>query len=228
MTTNFTLNKKIKAKLALDLTAKAVEKKMKALEKKLVKLNTEFWTEHNKRVAEVLQIPVKRYAELQQAGALLSATLFTAKGLENSKNGIGETLIEMSHEVNRRLQGSISKLINRNGNYYSRLKVQFVNNFSVPTLNTDAMGGLAGSSLCSFSNKADALLGEYIDIIKHAHKFHSDVNQIIMPIRSYRVLLEQFPEAAKLLTPPAKPAGNMIPVELINDVRERLKAGIPS
>ena len=65
MTTNFTLNKKIKEKLAYDLTAKAVEKKVKALEKELVKLNKEFWVQHDKIVADVLQIDKARYSELQ-------------------------------------------------------------------------------------------------------------------------------------------------------------------
>lgn len=227
MTANFTLNKKMKEKLAYDLTAKAVEKKMKALEKKLIKLNTEFWAQHDKTVADVLKIDKKRYNELQLAGALLCTTAIVANRLENSKNGIGETLLGVSNEVNRRLQLHIPKFINRNGNYYSHLKIMFVNNFSVPTLNRETLK-LADSFDCPFYKKADELLGEYIRIIKSAQMFHSDVAQIIMPIRSYRVLLDQLPEAAKLLTPPAKPAGNMLPVELINDVRERLKAGIPA
>lgn len=226
MTTNFTLNKKMKEKLAYDLTAKAVEKKMKALEKKLVKLNTEFWVHHDKTVADVLKIDKKRYNELQLAGALLCTTGVIACNLENSKSGIGETLLGISNEVNRRLQTHVTKFINRNGNYYSHLKLMFVNNYSVPTLNRETLK-LADSRDCPFYKKADELLGEYISIIKSSHKFHSDVKQIIMPIRSYRVLLDRFPEAAKLLPAPAKAAGNMIPVELINDVRERLKSGIP-
>lgn len=227
MTANFTLNKKMKEKLAYDLTAKAVEKKMKALEKKLVKLNVEFWAQHDKTVADVLKIDKKRYNELQLAGALLCTTGVIACNLENSNIGIGETLLGISIEVNSRLQTHITKFINRNGNYYSRLKVMFVNNYSVPTLNRETLN-IADSRDCPFYKWADELLGEYISIIESAGEFHNDVTKIIMPIRSYRVLLDQFPEAAKLLPAPAKRAGNMIPVELINDVRDRLNAGIPN
>ena len=227
MTTNFTLNKKMKEKLAYDLTAKAVEKKMKALEKKLVQLNVEFWVQHDKTVADVLKIDKKRYNELQLAGALLCTTGVIACNLENSKSGIGETLLGISNEVNRRLQTHVTKFINRNNNYYSRLKLMFVNNYSVPTINRETLN-IADSRDCPFYKKADELLGEYISIIKSAHKFHADVTQIIMPIRSYRVLLDQFPEAAKLLPTPAEKSGDLVPVQLINDVRDRLKAGIPS
>ena len=227
MTTNFTLNKKMKEKLTYDLTAKAVEKKMKALEKKLIKLNTGFWAQHDKTVADVLKIDKKRYNELQLAGALLCTTGVIACNLENSKSGIGETLLGISNEVNRRLQTHVTKFINRNGNYYSHLKLMFVNNFSVPTLNRETLK-IADSRDCPFYEMADELLGEYISIIKSAQMFHSDVTQIIMPIRSYRVLLERFPEAAKLLPAPSEKSGDLVPVQLINDVRDRLKAGIPS
>ena len=220
MTTNFTLNKKMKEKLAYDLTAKAVEKKMKALEKKLRLLNVEFWVEYQSRIDEVLQIDPNAYDRLIQVGALRYTTTVYVHDIPYNGVWVADDFREMMRSL------PMSYVSRRDG-HARHLTVAFRSEKALPMVNREDLG-LASGVECKLAYRADQLLAEYFDIIKSAVKFHADVTQIIMPIRSYRVLLDQFPEAAKLLPAPTKPAGNMIPVELINDVRERLKAGIPA
>ena len=217
----------MKEKLAYDLTAKAVEKKMKALEKKVVKLNGEFWAEHNEIVADTLKIDPKRYNELIQAGALICTARIESRRSAKTDTQFDSAQRSILKEINRRVHGVAITYINSSQHSWSDHVVIFKSGYTVPTINRDALK-IADSWDSPHVIKSHALVAELKQIIVQAGKFHADVTQIIMPIRSYRVLLDQFPEAAKLLPAPAKAAGNMIPVELINDVRERLKAGIPA
>lgn len=227
MTTNFTLTKKIKENLAYDLTAKAVEKKMKALEKKLIKLNQELWEDHDRIVGDILQIDKTRYQELQVAGALVCTSTLPAYGLEASKIDIGIELSKVHIEIKARLQTQVTKFIHCRGLYSSRLSMEFSHNYSVPTVNRDVLK-LADSLNCRHYRKAEEVIQEYIEILKAAAQFHSDTLTVIGPIRAYNKLIEHFPEAAKMITVPEKAKNSLVPTQLINDVRERLKSGVPN
>ena len=211
-----TLNKKIKEKLAFDLTAKAAEKKLKALSVKLKALNEAFWTEYKTRIDSVLQIDPKRYDELIQVGALRYTSSFEIKGIANSDRRFSDEFKTISRKLLAPHIGSAAR-------FYKRISVQFRSEQSVPMVNDDVLDINA-----KFAKRADMLLGEYIDIVIAATKFHDDVTSILHPIRTRKVLLDRFPEASKLLPAPAEKTGNLIPTQLINDVRDRLKAGIPS
>lgn len=215
-----TLNKKIKEKLAFDLTAKAAEKKLKALSVKLKALNEEFWTEYKARIDSVLQIDPKRYDELIQAGALHYTTRIELKKTPRAALGCTEIFIEM-------VRKSPIAFIGCSEGYYRRFTVVFKHDQALPVINEDLLNLAIGTD-CKFAKRADKLLGEYYEIIKSAIVFKADVASILLPIRTRKVLLERFPEAAKLLPAPAEKTGNLIPTQLINDVRDRLKAGIPS
>ena len=227
MTTNFTLNKKMKEKLAYDLTAKAVEKKMKALEKKLIKLNQELWEDHDRIVSDILQIDKARYQELQIAGALICTSTLPAYNLESTKIEIGEELSKLHTEIKSRLQTQVTRFILKSGLYSSRLNMDFIHNYSVPTVNRDTLK-LADNHNCRYFWKAEEVIEEYIKILKAAAQFHSDTLTVIGPIRSYNKLIEHFPEAAKMITVPEKAKNSLVPTQLINDVRERLKSGVPN
>ena len=167
MTTNFTLNKKIKDKLAYDLTAKAVEKKMKALEKKLIKLNQELWEDHDRIVSDILQIDKSRYKELQVAGALVCTTTLPAYGLEASKIHIGKELSNIHTEIKSRLQTQVTKFIQLKGAFSYRLSMEFAHNYSVPTVSRDVLK-LADSTNCRHHRKAEEVIQEYGEILKAA------------------------------------------------------------
>ena len=209
-----TLNKKIKEKLAFDLTAKAAEKKLKALSVKLKALNEEFWTEYKTQIDSVLQIDPKRYDAMIQLGAMRYITSFEMRGLGNSKRGFDQFFKSIANQLPTRIVCLVS---------YSRYGVHFRSDQSLPMVNDDAL-----TINAKFAKRADTLLGEYIDIVIAATKFHDDVTSILQPIRTRKVLLDRFPEASKLLPAPAEKSGDLVPVQLINDVRDRLKAGIPS
>lgn len=215
-----TLNKKIKEKLAFDLTAKAAEKKLKALSVKLKALNEEFWTEYKARIDSVLQIDPKRYDELIQVGALHYTTQIELKKTPRAAVTFSEDFREMVRKLP-------ITFIAQPGSYYRRFTVVFKHNQALPAINEDLLNLAIGTD-CKFAKRADELLGEYYEIIKSAIVFKADVASILLPIRTRKVLLERFPEAAKLLPAPAEKTGNLIPTQLINDVRDRLKAGIPS
>ena len=215
-----TLNKKIKEKLAFDLTAKAAEKKLKALSVKLKVLNEEFWTEYKARIDSVLQIDPKRYDELIQAGALRCTTRVKIEKTPNVELSCSENFREMVRKLP-------ITFIAQPGNYCRGVTVVFKHNQALPAINEDLLNLAIGTD-CKFAKRADKLLGEYYEIIKSAIVFKADVASILLPIRTRKVLLERFPEAAKLLPAPAEKTGNLIPTQLINDVRDRLKAGIPS
>ena len=226
MTTNFTLTKKIKEKLAYDLTAKAVEKKMKVLEKKLIKLNQELWEDHDRIVGDILQIDKARYSELQVAGALTCTSTLPVYNLESCKIDIGKELSNIHTEIKSRLQTQVTKFIYKRGLYSYKLSMEFSHNYSVPTVNRDTLK-LADSLYCRHYRKAEEVIKEYIEILKAAAQFHVDAMTVIGPIRSYNKLIEHFPEAAKMLTVPEKKS-SLVPTQLINDVRERLKSGVPN
>lgn len=211
-----TLNKKIKEKLAFDLTAKAAEKKLKALSVKLKALNEEFWTEYKTQIDSVLQIDPKRYDAMIQLGAMRYTSSFEIKGVTNSDRRFSDEFKTISRKLSTSHIGSASR-------YCNRISVQFRSDQSLPMVNDDAL-----TINAKFAKRADTLLGEYIDIVIAATKFHDDVTSILHPIRTRKVLLDRFPEASKLLPAPAEKTGNLIPTQLINDVRDRLKAGIPS
>lgn len=211
-----TLNKKIKEKLAFDLTAKAAEKKLKALSVKLKALNEEFWTEYKTQIDSVLQIDPKRYDAMIQLGAMRYTSSFEIKGVTNSDRRFSDEFKTISRKLSTSHIGSASR-------YYNRFSVQFRSDQSLPMVNDDAL-----TINAKFAKRADTLLGEYIDIVIAATKFHDDVTSILHPIRTRKVLLDRFPEASKLLPAPAEKSGDLVPVQLINDVRDRLKAGIPS
>lgn len=211
-----TLNKKIKEKLAFDLTAKAAEKKLKALSVKLKALNEEFWIEYKTQIDSVLQIDPKRYDAMIQLGAMRYTSSFEIKGVTNSDRRFSDEFKTISRKLSTSHIGSAS-------HYYNRFSVHFRSDQSLPMVNDDALTVNA-----KFAKRADTLLGEYIDIVIAATKFHDDVTSILHPIRTRKVLLDRFPEASKLLPAPAEKSGDLVPVQLINDVRDRLKAGIPS
>lgn len=210
-----TLNKTIKQKLAFDLTVVAVDKKLKALNSKFKKLNTEFWIEYKSQIDSILQIDPSRYDSLIQLGAMRYTSSFEIKGIANSDRRFSDEFKTISRKLLAPHIGSASR-------YYNRFSVQFRSEQSVPMVNDDVLDINA-----KFAKRADTLLGEYIEIVIAANKFLDDVESVLAPIRTRKVLLERFPEASKLLDPIVKPAGNIIPVELINGVRERLKSGIP-
>ena len=215
-----TLNKKIKEKLAFDLTAKAAEKKLKALSVKLKVLNEEVWTEYKTRIDSVLQIDPKRYDELIQAGALRYTTRIELAKTPNATLTHSDDFREMVRKLP-------IAFIERPESYCYRFTVVFKHDQALPAINEDLLNLAIGTD-CKFAKRADELLGEYYEIIKSAIVFKADVASILLPIRTRKVLLERFPEAAKLLPAPAENTGNLIPTQLINDVRDRLKAGIPS
>ncbi len=215
-----TLNKKIKEKLAFDLTAKAAEKKLKALSVKLKVLNEEVWTEYKTRIDSVLQIDPKRYDELIQVGALRYTTRIELKKTPRAALTCSEDFREM-------VRKSPIAFIGRPESYYHRFTVVFKHDQALPVINEDLLNLAIGTD-CKFAKRADELLGEYYEIIKSAIVFKADVASILLPIRTRKVLLERFPEAAKLLPAPAEKSGDLVPVQLINDVRDRLKVGIPS
>ena len=211
-----TLNKKIKEKLAFDLTAKAAEKKLKALSVKLKALNEEFWIEYKTQIDSVLQIDPKRYDAMIQLGVMRYTSSFEMRGLNNSKRAFGD-------EFKALVPRLAVKHVGRQSYYNGRFNVHFRSEQSLPMVNDDVLDINA-----KFAKRADALLGEYIDIVIAATKFHDDVTSILYPICTRKVLLDRFPEASKLLPAPAEKSGDLVPVQLINDVRDRLKAGIPS
>ena len=211
-----TLNKKIKEKLAFDLTAIAAEKKLKALNVKLNALNEEFWIEYKTQIDSVLQIDPKRYDAMIQLGAMRYTSSFEIKGIANSDRRFSDEFKTISRKLSTSHIGSASR-------YHNRFSVQFRSEQSVPMVNDDAL-----TINAKFAKRADTLLGEYIDIVIAATKFHDDVTSILQPIRTRKVLLDRFPEASKLLPAPSEKSGDLVPVQLINDVRDRLKAGIPS
>lgn len=215
-----TLNKKIKEKLAFDLTAIAAAKKLEALNVKLKALNEEFWIEYKTQIDSVLQINPKRYDELIQAGALRYTTRVELKKMPNAALTCSENFREMVRKLP-------ITFIAPPESYYRRFTVVFKHNQALPAINEDLLNLAIGTD-CKFAKRADELLGEYYEIIKSAIVFKADVASILLPIRTRKVLLERFPEAAKLLPAPAEKTGNLIPTQLINDVRDRLKAGIPS
>lgn len=228
MTTNFRLNNKIKAKLAIDLTAKAVEKKMKALEKKLCVLNIEFWNDHDKRVAEVLKIDIKRYDELLQCRALIGTTTLPVENLSSgSTDGIfNEDERHLRTSIEYRLQLHTRTFLKRNPHHCRQIGVMFQCNHTVPTIAREFLS-LADRKSCKIYAKAEKLMAEYVAIMRSGFKFHSDVTSLLYPVRSYKKLLEVFPEAAKLIAHPAKSSTEVLPKQLVDEVRERLMNGIP-
>lgn len=205
------LNKTIKEKVSVALVKKAFASKLQHLQNRTDTLSVAAWCEYEKFLADNLSIPSERYGELIALGAFKPRTILVAKiELE-----LGATQRSMRDLLN-------VKGIERKYAYYSVHRLEFKRNFPLPDVNDDAHG-IGQVKTCPNSIKARAILTDYEKMLDDAIKFKRDVDSILAPIRTRKVLIGRLPEAAQYLPEPSKPSGNLVPVELIENVRKKLK-----
>lgn len=221
--TNFTLTKTMRAELAYDLTAKAVKKGMKQLEGKLIKLNNDFWAEHNRIVQETLQIDPARYDELLQKGLLVGTVSISGTMETKDYAPLDGSYGNLRTEVESRL-GLATKALTYHS--YRYILMDFHSPKTVPTMKHGARG-VFQSPKCQFYQRSIPLMKKYVEIIEAAEAFHTQITAVLAPIKNYKTLIETLPEAAAFLKPKEKPKNNLVPTQLIESVRAQMMKGIP-
>lgn len=221
--TNFTLTKTMRAELAYDLTAKAVKKGMKQLEGKLIKLNNDFWAEHNRIVQETLQIDPARYDELLQKGMLVGTTNILGSFPGEEKTELLRRYLELRTALEARMNLNTKTLTYHN---YQYILPDFRSPKTVPTTK-HGVHGVFSSIDCPFYQRSIPLMKKYVEIIEAAEAFHTQITAVLAPIKNYKTLIETLPEAAAFLKPKEKPKNNLVPTQLIESVRAQMMKGIP-
>lgn len=221
--TNFTLTKTMRAELAYDLTAKAVKKGMKQLEGKLIKLNNDFWAEHNRIVQETLQIDPARYDELLQKGMLVGTVSHSGTPETKDQTPLADTYSELRTAIEARMNLATQSLVCRS---YGYVQVGFRSPKTVPTMKFRDHG-LFRRPTCPFYQRGIPLMKKYVEIIEAAEAFHTQITAVLAPIKNYKTLIETLPEAAAFLKPKEKPKNNLVPTQLIESVRAQMMKGIP-
>lgn len=233
MTTNFSLSKEMRTKVADELTIKAVEKHGARISKKLVKINDEFWQRHLAKVAQVLTLEPARYPELIQSGLLTATTSCIPEGpgrkglikFALSDRGAGAEELSVFKLVLRSQPfAKVADFIKPERYYDTHYRLVFVSaTGSVPMLREMDQIGEQDKLL----KGAEAIRTEMAEVMKAAVEFCSKTMDILNSVRTSRQLTDLFPEAAKLLPPPVKTRTEVAPTELVDSVRSMLNKGIP-
>lgn len=233
MTTTFTLSKEMRAKVADDLTIKAVEKHGARLGKKLGRINDDFWQKHLANVAEILPVAPETYPELIQAGVLTATATCTPSDVDNqyliafalSERGSHRQELEVFRLVLRSQPFSkVADFIKPEGYRTHHYRLVFNSNAgSVPMLAQMHSVGLDKKLI----EAAVIIRCELATVIRAAVEFRSKTMDILNSVRTSRQLTDLFPEAAKLLPPPVKTRTEVAPTELVDSVRSMLNKGIP-
>ncbi len=232
MSKSFPITNEMRAKVADELTVKAVSKHGQRLAKALQKLNAQYWDKHLKAVDELLQIDRARWPELIAAG-LLQATASVIPRIAQKGNLAAFTSrrSDSRDAVIRRLvlnspaYSTVSQFVKKESRYSSESDaLWFISNIgSVPRLNDMEM--VEANEI--IAKQATKLHEELAAVFEAADKFRSDVESILMSCRTSRQLVDLFPEAAALLPQPVKTGSELAPVDLVDSVRGMLNKGVP-
>ena len=233
MTTNFSLSKEMRTKVADELTIKAVEKHGARIGKKLVKINDEFWQRHLAKVAQILTLEPARYPELIQAGLLTATTSCTPEGpgrkglikfAMTDRSSGAEELAVFKLVLRSQPFSQVADFIKAERYYETHYRLVFVSKAgSVPMLREMEQIDEQNKLL----KAAEAIRIEMAEVMKAAVEFRSKTMDILNSVRSSRQLTDLFPEAANLLPPPVKTRTEVAPTELVDSVRSMLNKGIP-
>lgn len=232
MSKSFPITNEMRAKVADELTVKAVSKHGQRLAKALQKLNAQYWDKHLKAVDELLQIDRARWPELIAAG-LLQATASVIPRIAQKGNLASFTSrrSDSRDAVIRRLvlnspaYSTVSQFVKKESRYSSESDaLWFISDIgSVPRLND--MELVEANEI--IAKKAAKLHEDLKAVFDAADKFRSDVESILMSCRTSRQLVDLFPEAAALLPQPVKTGSELAPIELVDSVRGMLNMGVP-
>ncbi|MCY1391865.1 hypothetical protein D9M71_67180 [compost metagenome] len=242
MNKSFNLNNEMRAKVAMQLTLKAVAKHGPKLGKKLQAINEMFWKLHYHKVTEVLPVDPKVWPDLIQAGVLQYVVDVTPQTTEprQGKEDVIDNVYLCRHVVHS--TDSIEHRVRReiiNSPEYATARpfIQFPDRYSdrtmalkfesqqgsVPRLNN--MGMLEPDS--ALAKKAGTIGEEWRGILDAAFKFHRKVSDVLASCRTSRQLEDVFPEAAALLPKPVVTSNAIAPKELVDSVRAMLDKGVP-
>ena len=225
------LTQKHKEEIAIGLTLSAVAKHGERMSGKFTDINHRFWTEHKKKVNDLLGIPEAKIQEIMIAGCFSSSMTIHPK-LDTSEKGSltfsppHDCMDEFTRMRDRILNTvefyAVNKFYHSNNSRYYEKTVRFFNDN--PVVNINGMGYLSPE----MSDEIIAAHKEFRGIIKEAEQFYGQISALISSVRTAEKLLEILPEAKPYL-PPIPPKNNkaIIPIEAIQDVRDKLKAGVP-
>lgn len=218
---SFVLSKEVRSMVADKLTVKFASGQAKAFEKKLDKINKAFWSEHRKKVGDILKISEDRYPELIQAGCLTatSSAVFTRKDLivvESPYNdGPEARMLEL-------LRASPEFSVVRSYILYQRFHghvLRLTADKTYPSFNE------AGTPSDEFMALAKPVVQSLSKLIEQAVEFHEQTKSILISCKTSRQLTDLFPEAASFLPKPESTDKKLMPIEQVKDIQAMLKTG---
>lgn len=232
MSKSFPITNEMRAKVADELTVKAVSKHGPRLAKALQKLNALYWGQHLAAVDALLQIDRARWPELIAAGVIqATASVIPRIAQKGNLASFTSRRSDSRDAVIRRLvlnspaYSTVSQFVKKESRYSSESDAfWFISEIgSIPRLND--MDVVNADS--TIAKQAAKLYEELRAVFEAADKFRSDVESILMSCRTSRQLFDLFPEAAVLLPQPVKTGSELAPVELVDSVRGMLSKGVP-
>lgn len=232
MSKSFPITNEMRAKVADELTVKAVSKHGQRLAKALQKLNALYWDKHLTAVDALLQIDRARWPELIAAGVLqATASVIPRIAQKGNLASFTSRRSDSRDAVIRRLvltspaYTTVSQFVKKESRYSSESDaLWFISDIgSVPRLND--MELVEANEI--IAKQAAKLHEDLKAVFDAADKFRSDVESILMSCRTSRQLVDLFPEAAALLPQPVKTGSELAPVELVDSVRGMLNKGVP-
>lgn len=235
MTQSFALTKDLRAELALKLTGMAIEKHGKTIGAAMKKLNDQFWADHCQAVDGILNIDRARWPELIQAGVITATTTSVLIKADQQGEKFCRTSIWSRDKdkgaviVTKLLRApayhGVETFLKRDG-YCDNL----VLTMKSPTGSVPLLYNMAETKNNTDAFKAAIKIERDLEkVFAAAVDFHKKAVDVLNGCKTSKQLLEIFPEAAKLLPQPAaKKTNQLVPQEMVNNVRNMLAAGVPS
>lgn len=229
------LTNAIRKDIAIGLTRKAIAKHGPDVSVAFQKLNDDFWMAHEANVAKLINLPRTKWAELIQAGMIQTTIGVSPQVKHDGKNA---SHVWIHHNVRGKKDTHIEpfilvvcapefKAVDKltASDYYSQYHhLKLANDISVPSLN--GMSVLDGNSqLYADARRCYAMLKQVIDA---ASNIYDQTMSVLLSIKTDKQLLDILPEAKEFLSEPEpKEAKAVMPVEYVNQLRDRIKSGVP-
>lgn len=250
------LKKETKEKIMMQLVVKATKKHGPAMGKAAKALDDLFRAAVIKNVQAALpELTPTRWVDLIQAGVMtrfssMKPTVYlpvpgrtdgsySSYGVGHANVGCDTETADFYWDLKRLMaeEGwakfvSYVEIEKRYGNFSLKWKMSYSD---LPGLNLCSSMDIREGKQDAWSGdawplheQAHVLNSKFIRVLEEAKAFYDDLQIIFAGIRTEKQLIDQFPEAAKLLPPPPPKRQDVAPKDLIERANRILETGIPN
>lgn len=221
------ITKAMREDVATKLTANATKAKVKELESKLTCLAEDFWKEYQAQVDQLVKLPKKDWDALIQAG-VVNATNYRGVYKPGDTGSQRSIRLPFNRSYSRKVESDPRYDLSRsdvfpgiNKFYDTYLQLSFQCDSSKPNIGSEFT--------CpeEISLRGAALSKEVEDLVTEAYAFKEEVMDILNSCTTKKQLENTLPEAAELLPQPEVKTNYLVPTQVVESVKSKLKNGVP-